>query len=204
MLKLYINILRLIFIYLILHYTNAYASNVPLPSKEEILNISSKDKVLGCEQANNLIIEYSSLSCPKCAEMHSTTFIKLKKEYIDTCKAKYVFRDFPTSASALNASLLANCSKNYFDYLNILFSSQKSWAFSQNFREVLLNIAKLNGMDMGNFNNCLENKELASFIALRAYNASKVLEVNYTPTLIINGNKVEGHLPYEEIIKYLK
>src|SRR4051794_33849082 len=56
---------------------------------------------MGPENAKVTIIEYASASCPHCANFYKTTFPALKKDYIDTGKSRFIFREFPHNQSAL-------------------------------------------------------------------------------------------------------
>ena len=50
---------------------------------------------MGPADAKVVLIEYASASCPHCAAFHNDSFGKLKSEYIDTNKIRFVFREFP-------------------------------------------------------------------------------------------------------------
>ena len=79
------------------------------------------DQVLGRPDAPITIIDYSSTTCGHCATFHKTTLPRLKAEWIDTGKAKLVFRDFPTSPAALSlgAAMIPHCAgpDRYFGLL---------------------------------------------------------------------------------------
>jgi|GEM_PF-2092389 len=167
--------------------------------KDTILEITKKDFILGCDNAPNIIIEYSSFVCPHCAEFHAQSFRELEKKYIDTCKVKYVHRDFPTSPAALFASMLAHCSDDYLSSAEMLFSSQGGWAFSHNYKEGLITMFKLRGMTDDTIKKCGENKELNKYITTVAYQAVKGLEINYTPTFFVNGEKIQGKLDIDKL-----
>ena len=53
------------------------------------------EKVLGNENAPITLIEYASLTCGHCATFHNEVFPKIKSDYIDTGKLKFIYRDFP-------------------------------------------------------------------------------------------------------------
>ena len=53
------------------------------------------ERTLGSDSAPNELIEYASMSCPHCATFHNEEMPKIIKEYIETGKVKYIFRDFP-------------------------------------------------------------------------------------------------------------
>ena len=62
------------------------------------------EMTMGPDTAQVTMIEYASASCPHCAAFYKETFPALKKEYIDTGKIRFVFREFPHNDAALAAS----------------------------------------------------------------------------------------------------
>src|SRR5215469_1965677 len=69
--------------------------------------LQADDHVLGNKNAPITIFEYASLTCPHCAAFASGTLPKLQKDWIDTGKAKLVYRDFPLDRSAVVAATVA-------------------------------------------------------------------------------------------------
>ena len=72
-----------------------------IPTKEEVLRVKQNDVIIGDPEAKNIMIEYSSLACPHCAEYYRNIFPKIKSELINKSKVRYIYRDFPTTRSAL-------------------------------------------------------------------------------------------------------
>jgi protein-disulfide isomerase len=87
-------------------------------------------KVLGDSAAPVEIREYSSLTCPHCRTFHVDTLPSVKADYIDTGKAKLVYRDFPLDLRAWLASAVAHCAgpDRFFTFLNVLYDEQERWA----------------------------------------------------------------------------
>ncbi|MCD6035617.1 MAG: hypothetical protein K0R63_1358 [Rickettsiales bacterium] len=160
-------------------------------TKEKLLSLLPGDKVVGKEDAPITMIEYASLSCSHCAAFHKEVFPTLKERYVDTGKARYIYRDFPLNKQALRASMLAQCSGDrYFDFVKVLFKTQESWAYDKNFEEKLANIGKLGGMTGEQFDACMQNVKVQEKI-LDSYNqAAKLLEIKGTPALFVNGEAV--------------
>ncbi|MEO1092638.1 MAG: thioredoxin domain-containing protein [Pseudomonadota bacterium] len=87
-------------------------------------------KVLGDPSAPVEIREYSSLTCPHCADLHANAMKPVREAYIDTGKAKLVYRDFPLDLRALLAAATAHCAgeARFFAFLEMLFAEQQRWA----------------------------------------------------------------------------
>ncbi|MGE0153919.1 MAG: DsbA family protein [Reyranellaceae bacterium] len=171
---------------------------------QDVLKVTDKDRVLGDPNAKVTIIEYASLTCPHCAGFHTAVLPELKKLYIDTGKAKLVYRDFPLDRAAAQASLLAECvpADRYFAMIDMLFQTQAQWSQARDPLDALSKAGRLVGIDDVKFRACQDDKEaLAAIIAERQ--AAEQIGVGSTPTLFINGEKYAGTRPvadYQKII----
>jgi protein-disulfide isomerase len=167
------------------------------------------ERVLGDPNAPITILEYSSMTCPHCADFHAKTLPQLKKDYIDTGKAKLVFRDFPFDRAALQASMLARCSnpERYFGFIDVLFKSQDKWARASDPAKALAQTGKLAGVGDEQFSACMANEALANKLIERRIEAEKKYGVESTPTFVImRGDateKVVGAQPVEEFARVL-
>lgn len=163
------------------------------------------DHTLGKESAPITIIEFSSLTCPHCAAFHKDTYPKLKAEWLDTGKAKLVFRDFPWDPLALAASMVAQCSGDrYFAFIDTFFATQANWERSSDPLTAIKGIARLGGMSDAQVDACLQNQDLMSQINARKQEAADRYKVESTPSFLINGTLTAGALPYDDFVKLLK
>lgn len=175
------------------------------PSQEDLFKISSNDQVVGDKGAKVTVIEYASMTCPHCADFHKNTYPDIKTKYIDTGKVKFVFRSFPLDEPALRASMLAYCSGNdkFFKFIDMVFSTQNTWALSKNYKEILSNIGKLGGMSGEDFDKCMANSDLEKRIMQDKFNATTILNVRSTPSLFVNGVIYKGTHNFEYFSKVL-
>lgn len=152
------------------------------------------ERVLGKADAPVTITEYSSLTCPHCADFHADTLPELKKTYIDTGRAKLVFRDFPLDPLALAGALVARCAPEgvYFKLLDILFARQGEWARAENPVEALKQYGRLSGMSDASLDACLKNEDLLKAIQDVQKQANEGLGINSTPSFVIDGQLVTG------------
>lgn len=169
-----------------------------LASVEEML----ADRVLGDPDAPITIIEYSSLTCPHCADFHTNTLPKLKANYLDTGKAKLVYRDFPLGNDGRStiAAMLARCAPpdRYFGFLDVLFRGQRNWALAPDPFAALSQIGQLGGISAEDFEACMNNEALFNGIRKSRADAAAEFGVESTPTFIINGERrIDGSQPYE-------
>jgi protein-disulfide isomerase len=170
--------------------------------------VSLPDMALGPANASVTITEYASMTCPHCATFAKEVFPKIKSEYIDTGKVRYVFREFPLDIKAAAGSMLARCiakedSGKYFAVIDLLFKQQNDWA-SKNTAETLGRIGKQAGLSQQAVEDCLKDQALLDKIAADQKYASEVLKVDSTPTFFINGDKIKGETSFEEFDKRIK
>ena len=158
------------------------------------------DKVLGNDDAPVTIVEYASMTCPHCAHFHATTLPELKTKYIDTGKARLIFREFPFDPRAEAGFMLARCSKdNYFPMIDVLFKQQQNWAAVENAKDALLQISKLAGFSQESFEACLTDQKLLDDVRAVQKRGAEEFKVDSTPTFFINGNTYKGALTIAEM-----
>ena len=170
--------------------------------------VSLPDMALGPANATVTITEYASMTCPHCAAFNETVFPKIKSEYIDTGKIRYVFREFPLDIKAAAGSMLSRCiakddGAKYFAVTDMLFRQQNDWVM-KNTTETLTRIGKQAGLSQQAVEDCLKDQALLDKIAADQKYAAEVLKVNSTPTFFINGEKIKGETSFEEFDKRIK
>ncbi len=167
--------------------------------------VSLPAMALGPANAPVTITEYASMTCPHCAAFNQAVFPKIKSEYIDTGKVRYVFREFPLDIKAAAGSMLARCiakddSGKYFAVVDMLFRQQNDWA-AKNTTETLARIGKQAGFSQQAVEDCLKDQKLLDKIAADQKYAADVLKVDSTPTFFINGERIKGEASFEEFEK---
>ena len=167
-----------------------------------VLDIKEDDLVIGDKNAPITIIEYASLSCSHCANFHKNTLPDIKKEYVDTGKVRFVFRNFPYDPPSLIGSVILKCVPKdvRYDYMNALFLLRKSWVISDNAKSTqeLYKIMQSGGMSKEDFNNCLERDDLANQIIKGRIDVQNEFNIQSTPSFLINGNLEQGNKSVKE------
>ncbi|RCS23549.1 DsbA family protein [Phyllobacterium salinisoli] len=160
-----------------------------------------KDMVLGKADAPVTIVEYASMTCPHCAHFAETTLPAIKTKYIDTGKARLIFREFPFDPRASAAFMLARCAPEdrYFPMVDVLFKQQQQWAAAPNAEEPLMQISKLAGFTQESFKACLTNQQLLDDVNASRDRGEKEFGITSTPTFFINGKKYTGALSVDQM-----
>jgi protein-disulfide isomerase len=175
----------------------AVAADAPAGTYHEFIEGDPKAKVT--------VIEYASLTCPHCAHYQETVYPVVKKNYIDTGKIRYAFRDFPLDQIAMSGALLARCAPDNrgWTLIDFLFKNQQEWITTDKPIEPLKKYAKLAGMTDAEVDACLKNQQLLKTITDERDKASTLYQVQSTPTFYVGDEKVEGDRGYDFIAKII-
>jgi len=162
------------------------------------------DVALGSDKATVTIIEYASLTCSHCAHFSTTTFPELQKRYIDTGKVRFIFREFPLDPLAAAGFMLARCAgkDKFMPVVEVLFATQREWMVERPI-EPLLKIAEPIGFTEDSFKQCLRNQKLLYSIKEVQERATSKLGVDTTPTFFVNGKKLVGDVPIDDLAKVI-
>ena len=181
----------------------AEATTAPVAAPVAATAIAVPDMIIGNKDSKVTLMEYASFTCPHCAQFHKDVFKQLKKDYIDTDKIKFVYREVYFDRYGLWAAMIARCGgeMRYFGISDILLSTQAEWAASEDPAVVVENLKKIGrtaGMDDAAMGACLDNAPMAEAM-VAAYQTNSVAdEIEGTPTLLVNGVKY-ANMPYEEL-----
>lgn len=165
------------------------------------------DIVVGNPDAPITIYEYASLTCPHCKAYQDFAADEVQKTWIDTGKAKLVFRHFPLDQSALAAALAVQClpvDKRY-EGVKAYFKDVDKWATDPDGLVFVLRDAF--GKDF-TFETGKDAKE--SLIAcmgregfpqqaLKSMLDASQNGINSTPYFIIDGEHLRGGHPAEKM-----
>lgn len=169
--------------------TATLAGAAPLATGEALA-----ERSLGKADAPVTLIEYSSLTCPHCADFHKDVLPELTAGYVDTGKLRYVFRDFPLEPRAMAAAMVARCldPARYFGFIDMLFRDQAGWAKSKDLLSELRVRAGLAGLAPADVDACLDNRALMEGIRKRAEEGQAQYGIDSTPSFVLNGVKYMG------------
>jgi len=146
---------------------------------------------------------------PHCAAFNATVFPKIKSEYIDTGKIRYIFREFPLDIKAAAGSMLSRCiakddGAKYLAVTDMLFRQQSDWVMKDTAAS-LSRIGKQAGLSQQQVDDCLKDQSLLDKIAADQKYAAEVLKVDSTPTFFVDGRPFVGARTFEtfqEVIDY--
>jgi protein-disulfide isomerase len=162
------------------------------------------DIVQGKADAPVTIVEYASMTCSHCAAFHHDVYPELKKTYIDTGKVRFILREFPLDPIAFAAFMLARDLGDRRDAaVDLLFSQQRNWAFTDKPIDGLANVLKQAGVTQEKVEAVLKDQELYKKINDVRDRAAQKFGVNSTPTFFINGDKYAGEMSVADFDKII-
>ena len=179
-----------------------------IPSANERVQINIDDApVLGDKNAPVTIIEYSDYQCPFCRKFWTETLPSIKKDYIDTGKVKFVYKDFPLGfhPGAIPYAESAKCAKEkggddaywkmhdkIFEEQNKLDGGSVKSTVTYPGDEILKKWAKDIGYDISI---CLDSGKYKDAVQKDSDEGSSV-GVQGTPGFFVNGRLLSGAQPY--------
>lgn len=212
-------------------YASGSKNTIPKPDEEagvKLLELVESDAVLGDANAPVTIIEYGDFQCPGCVAFAMTGEALIRKDLVETGKAKFVFRPYPIvdqivgkgteSQDSALALLCAREQGKFWEMHDGLYAAeakdeetfQASGATSPEGngnlnRALFIKTAKSIGMNESTFVSCYDTD--AQQGALDAIiEQAKEFGVQGTPTIFVNGKELDmrPYRSWQEVVEYIK
>ena len=170
-----------------------------------LINSPENNIPIGNKNSPITIIEFSDYQCPFCARFYLNTLPSLKKEYIDTGKVKFVYRDFPLgfhqnaqkAAEATEVARELGGDDAFWKMHDKIFNNQQ--AISE---QDLINYAEEIGLNKAKFKEILASNKYRNEVQKDFKDGEKV-GVSGTPAFFINGRNLVGAQPFSEFKKII-
>jgi protein-disulfide isomerase len=164
----------------------------------------------GNKNAKVVVVNYDDFECPFCSRLHTTLFPEIFREYSD--RVLFIYKDYPLEEIhpwAVHAAVDANClgaqaADAYWDYADYLHTNQHSVSSAKG-REgqnaELDKLAVLQGqkhnLDTAKLEACVKAQDEKAVRA--SMREGDTVGVNATPTMFVNGAKLDGAVPAESV-----
>lgn len=164
-------------------------------------------KALGPADAKVVVTEFADFQCPYCRIYNETIQPQIIADYVTTGKIRYEYRHFividgnvggTESRRAAEATECALQQDRFWDFHEILFANQAGegeGAFANNRIKAF---AESLGLDMNQFNSCFDGRKTQNQVTIDEAQA-RTFGVNGTPSLFVNGKKVDNPIDYPTI-----
>jgi protein-disulfide isomerase len=168
-------------------------------------------QMLGNKNAPLTVVEFTDYQCPFCQQFHVTTYLQLKKEYIDTGKLRFYSRDLPLDfhANAMRAAEAGRCAADQgkFWQLRDIMGANPDKLEMANLVENATGLK----MNIAAFRSCVEGEKYKNSIQTDVLEAMKIGATG-TPTFVVgkstadgvDGEVVLGAMPYPLFEQKLK
>ena len=163
----------------------------------------------GNKDAKVTVVNYDDFECPFCSRMHETLFPGLFKEYGD--RVLFIYKDYPLEEIhpwAVHAAVNANClgaqnSDAYWDYADTLHGNQDAIKAKghDGWNAELDRLAGAQGqrhnLDVEKLRACVKAQDEKAVRA--SMSEAETVGVEATPTMFVNGQKLDGAVPPDEV-----
>ncbi len=164
----------------------------------------------GAKSAKVVVVNFDDFECPFCSRMHQTLFPEILKEYGD--RVTFIYKDYPLSEIhpwAIHAAVDANClamqnPDAYWDFADYIHANKREVDNEKTIParfDAIDKMAILQGqkhsIDAVKLQSCVKAQNEDSVRA--SMKEADGLGVNATPTLFINGQKIDGAVPVSEV-----
>ncbi len=185
-------------------------------ASEVVKPVSENVKALGNEDADITVVEFADYRCPFCHKFHEETFDKVVTNFLNSGKAKYLFKDLVVNdrgeyKGSMQAAVATHCAAEqgkYWEYSKEVFKNFKPepqhWVTLDSLMTFANNIQI---QDMSKFKSCVESNKYQNQIQ-ESGTLAKQLGITGTPSFVILKNdKIEttfpGAIPYDYFEKTL-
>jgi protein-disulfide isomerase len=173
------------------------------------INVSGRP-TRGAKASKVVVINFDDLECPFCSRMHQTLFPEILKEYGD--RVTFIYKDYPLTDIhpwATHAAVDANClaaqnGNAYWDFADYIHANQQEVNSEKTPAarvEALDRITMLQGqkhnLDVAKLQSCVKAQDESAVKA--SMKEGDGIGVEATPTLFINGEKVDGAVPISQV-----
>lgn len=165
------------------------------------IEITPDQPFLGDPKAPLVMLEFSDFQCPFCLDYFRSTFPRIKADYIDTGKLKYIYKDFPLPihTKAVPAALAARCAGKqgkFYPFHDALYENYAQWTAADDPRGFFKDYARRLKLNLVQFERCYSNQEPRAAIEADVVQG-KELGVKGTPGFFVDGYFIPGAYSYD-------
>ena len=152
---------------------------------------------MGQADAPVVITMFSDYQCPACAQVETQVMPAVIESYVDTGRARLVFREFPLNSihpnaqKAAEAAVCAGEQDMYWEMHDELFASRDEWTEEEDPTAQLKELADRVGLDAGAFAQCLDSGQAAPVVDAELL-AGQMMGVNATPYFFVGNLPIRG------------
>jgi protein-disulfide isomerase len=184
--------------------TAAAAPAAPAANEKVKMSVGTGWYSMGRDDAPVTMVEFTDYQCPFCRKFETDSFAKLKTEYIDTGKVRFVSRDLPLDfhPNAPGAAVAARCAGEQHKFWEMRDAMMLDKATDLG-ADALVKYGQKTNLDMTAFSACLKDKKFTEAIKKDTADAG-ALGISGTPSFVIGktdkteiaGVRIVGAVPF--------
>lgn len=161
--------------------------------------------IVGKKNSKVALVEYGDFQCPACKSYYPIVK-QIKEEYSD--KISFQFKHFPLVQIHPNAFVSSRAAEaagkqgKFFEYHDLLYENQDSWAQSTSPNSIFESYAQQLNLNLDQFKKDMVSEEVANIINADVKSA-QAIGGNSTPTFAINGKKIDNPKTLDEFKKVI-
>jgi protein-disulfide isomerase len=184
-------------------------ARISIPANVQVLPADTagfRGYVLGSDSAPVEITEYADYQCPACQDFEVVQMPTIFERLIQTGRLRWRYRDFPLdqihrhTRVAAHSAACADEQGKYWDQHHRIYSWTPDWTVKRDAAGVFRDYAKLDGLDLGKYDACMQTGKYAGRIEASS-REGVALGVHSTPTFLIAGRLYPGSMAYDEVKK---
>ena len=164
----------------------------------------------GAKASKVVVVNFDDFECPYCSRMHQTLFPEILKEYGD--RITFIYKDFPLVEIhpwAMHAAVDANClaaqnNDAYWDFADYIHSNQQEiskettpQARFDALDRLTLSQGQKHNLDATKLQACVKAQDQTAVKA--SMKEAEGVGAEATPTLFINGERIDGAVSPTEL-----
>ncbi|MGB0497485.1 MAG: DsbA family protein [Rubricella sp.] len=153
-----------------------------------------EDIILGDPDAPVEVIEYVSFTCPHCATWHREVYPRIREEYVDTGRVRFVMREVYFDRFGLWGSMLARCDggMRFYGIADLLLSQQAEWSRAGDPAAIVTAMRRIGaqaGLSAEQMDQCLTDQAMAEALVANYQANAEEHGITGTPSFVIDGER---------------
>lgn len=185
--------------------TSLTASTTDTLTDSLLIALADRGRLLGKESSPIWIVMISDFQCPYCKNFHDDAMTSLRRDYIETGKARMAYLNLPLQQHKhamieAQAALCAGVQGQFWPFSEGLFARQAAVATMSTIQPLVDSLARHLKLDMGAFASCQQRPAIRRLVDSDIQQATKA-GVRSTPSFLVGDFLVEGAMPYADFRK---
>ena len=170
-----------------------------------LATLADKGRIMGRDSGAMWVVMISDFQCPYCKMWHDSSFVALKRDYVDKGLVRFGYLNLPLpqhphARNEAEAGLCAAAQGKFWPFAEALFHEQQAVGTMPNIEPFLDALGRKLSLDMTAFARCRKSPSVRALVDSDIQQATRS-QVQSTPTFLVGEFRVEGVAPYPNFRK---